>query len=83
MSFIVIWLHFFLQAEKSQTLPLITLITLIYTDQKSVEFSPRLRASAVDVSSTYRLLKASGFFLAGGGVFFSGIVSSMMIFFTP
>jgi len=41
MSFIVIWLHFFLQAgnrgeglpQKPQTLPLITLITLIYTDQ--------------------------------------------------
>jgi hypothetical protein len=35
------------------------------------------------VSSIYRLLKVSGFFLAAGGVFFSGIVSSMMIFFTP
>jgi hypothetical protein len=31
----------------------------------------------------YKLLKVSGFFLAAGGVFFSGMVSSMMIFFTP
>ena len=41
MSFIVIWLQFLLQTEiaakacQIQTLPLITLITLIYTDQKS------------------------------------------------
>jgi hypothetical protein len=43
MSFIVIWLHFFLQAEnrgkalpqKSQTLPLITQITLITRIKKA------------------------------------------------
>jgi len=39
MSFIVIWLHFFLQTGKTgKTLPLITLIALIYTDQKSSTF---------------------------------------------
>jgi hypothetical protein len=48
-----------------------TLITLIYTDQK------------VQTRADYKLLNVSGFFLAAGGVFFSGMVSSMMIFFTP
>jgi hypothetical protein len=79
MSFIVIWLHFFLQAENGygappktpKTSPLMTLITLIYTDQK------------VQTRADYKLLNVSGFFLAAGGVFFSGMVSSMMIFFTP
>src|SRR6476661_5136782 len=68
MSFIVIWLHFFLQAEnrgkalpqKPQTLPL---ITLIYTDQRNpfnfgnplmLGFSPRL---VVGVSFGWRRLQ--------------------------
>jgi hypothetical protein len=41
------------------------------------------QAVCASVAPDYRLLNVTGFFLAADGVFFSGMVSSMMIFFTP
>src|SRR5438270_4468670 len=61
MSFIVIWLHFFLQTENSQTLPL---ITLIYTDQKKKHL-PRRRGDAEKTQPSNGFCKVkNGLFLS-------------------